>query len=248
MNSELKSMNKQQSNFIAVVSHEFRTALSGIQGFSELLSEQEWSPQEVKEYATDITTDARRLTRMINEVLDLERMKSGEMTLRYEQVDVNELLKKLGDQAQSLASKHHIVYHLDETLPTIQGDQDQLIQVVSNLLSNAAKYSPAGGEILLSSQREQQGVRISIQDQGIGIAEENQKDIFVPYSRIDSEKTRFIQGTGLGLSLVHEIINLHGGTTWVESTPGYGSTFHFFLPLIKAVSGASSEDATASKI
>jgi signal transduction histidine kinase len=248
MNSELKNMNKQQSNFIAIVSHEFRTALSGIQGFSELLSEQEWSPQEVKEYATDITTDARRLTRMINEVLDLERMKSGEMTLRYEQVDVNALLKKLGEQAQSLASKHRIVYHLDETLPTIQGDLDQLIQVVSNLLSNAVKYSPAGGEILLSSQREQLGVRISIQDQGIGIAKEDQKDIFVPYSRIDSEKTRFIQGTGLGLSLVHEIINLHGGTTWVESTPGYGSTFYFFLPLIKAVSGASSEDGTASKI
>jgi signal transduction histidine kinase len=241
MNSELRSMNKQQSNFVAVVSHEFRTALSGIQGFSELLSEQEWSPQEVKEYATDITTDARRLSRLINEVLDIERMKSGKTTLLCEPVDVNSLLRKLGDQAQHITAKHTLIYHLDGALPLVQGDQDQLIQVVGNVLSNALKYSPAGGNILLSSQREQDSIHISIQDQGIGIAEDALKNIFEPYSRIDVEKTRFIGGTGLGLSLVREIINLHGGTIWVESTPGDGSTFHFFLPLVRAVSGVLSE-------
>jgi signal transduction histidine kinase len=248
MNSELRGMNKQQSNFIAVVSHEFRTALSGIQGFSELLSEQEWSPQEVKEYATDITTDARRLSHLINEVLDLERMKSGKTTLLREPVDVNALLRKLGEQTQHMAAKHTLLYHLDDALPLIQGDQDQLIQVVGNVLSNALKYSPAGGNILLSSQREQESIHVSIQDQGIGIAEEALKNIFEPYSRIDLEKTRFIGGTGLGLSLVREIINLHGGTIWVESTIGDGSTFHFFLPLISAVSGASSEHGTSSNI
>jgi PAS domain S-box-containing protein len=233
MNTELQTMNNQQSNFVAVVSHEFRTALSGIQGFSELLSEQEWSSQEVKEFATDIGTDARRLTRMINEVLDLERMKSGKAELRCEPVDINALLKKLGNQAQPMVAKHRIVYRLDEALPLIQADQDQLIQVVSNLLSNALKYSPAGGEVLLRSQREQDGIHLSIQDQGIGIAEEDQKEIFEPYSRIDAEKTRFIQGTGLGLSLVREIISLHGGTIWVESTLGHGSTFHVSLPLTR---------------
>lgn len=237
MNSELRLLNKQQSNFVAVVSHEFRTALSGIQGFSELLSEQEWSPQEVKEYATDITTDARRLSRLINEVLDIERMKSGKTTLLCEPVDVNALLIKLGDQMQHMAAKHTLIYHLDDALPLIQGDQDQLIQVVGNLLSNALKYSPAGGNILLSTQKEQESVHISIQDQGIGIAGEALKNIFEPYSRVDLEKTRFIEGTGLGLSLVREIINLHGGKIWVESTLGDGSTFHFFLPLIRAVSG-----------
>jgi signal transduction histidine kinase len=248
MNSELRSMNKQQSNFVAVVSHEFRTALSGIQGFSELLSEQEWSSQEVKEYAMDITADARRLSRLINEVLDLERMKSGKTTLLDDLVDVNALLRKLGDQTQHMAAKHTLVYHLDDALPFVQGNQDQLIQVVGNILSNALKYSPAGGNILLSSQGEQDSIHISIQDQGIGIAEEALKTIFEPYSRIDLEKTRFIGGTGLGLSLVREIINLHGGTILVESTPGSGSTFHFFLPLIRAVSGVSSEHSTSSNI
>lgn len=224
-------MDTQQRNFVAVVSHEFRTALTGIQGFSELLCEQEWSPAEVKEYATDITTDVKRLTRMINEVLDLERMKSGQASLLNEQVDLNTLIKERVDHMQPPLAKQRITCILDETLPLIQGNRDQLIQVITNLLSNAVKYSPEGGAILLSSQREQDAIRISVQDQGIGIPEEALKDIFVPYNRIASEQTRYIAGTGLGLAVVHEVIHLHGGTIWVESTVGHGSTFHISLPI-----------------
>jgi PAS domain S-box-containing protein len=231
LNTELEHMNKQQGNFVAVVSHEFRTALTGIQGFSELLSEQEWSPEEVKEYATDITTDVRRLTRMINDVLDLERMKSEKATLLCEPVDINTLLREVVAHMQLLISKQSMTCVLDDALPLIQGNRDQLIQVLSNLLSNAVKYSPAGGAIVLRSQHEQDSIQISVQDQGIGIPEEAQKDIFMPYNRIASEQTRYIGGTGLGLSVVHEIIHLHGGTIWVESTVGRGSTFHFSLPI-----------------
>jgi PAS domain S-box-containing protein len=231
LNTELHHMNKQQSDFVAVVSHEFRTTLTGIQGFSELLCEQEWSFEQVKEYATDITTDAKRLTRMINEVLDLERMKSGKTILRIEPVDINVLLRTRVEQMQQITSKHPIVCILDETLPLVQGDQDQLIQVITNLLSNAVKYSPDGGTIVLKSQHEQDAVQISIQDQGIGIPEEAQKNIFVPYNRIASEQTRYIAGTGLGLAVVYESIHLHGGAIWVESIVGHGSTFHISLPL-----------------
>src|SRR6266516_3281123 len=240
INSELRTMNKHQDDFVAVVSHEFRTPLTSIQGFSELLSEQEWSPEEVKEYATDITKDARRLTRMITDLLDLERMKSGKTTLPCEPVDVNVLLRDLADQIQHTTAEHVIVCHLDEELPLVQGDQDKLIQVVANLLSNAIKYSPAGGEILLISRKEQDRIHISIQDQGMGIPEEALEDIFTPYSSIELEKTRYIRGTGLGLSVVREIISLHEGKLWVESTLGHGSTFHFSLPLTREVSNASS--------
>jgi signal transduction histidine kinase len=241
INSELRTMNKHQDDFVAVVSHEFRTPLTSIQGFSELLSEQEWSPEEVKEYATDITKDARRLTRMITDLLDLERMKSGKKPLYCKPVDVNVLLRDLADQIQHTTAEHVIVCHLDEELPLIQGDQDKLIQVVANLLSNAIKYSPTGGEILLISRKEQDHIHISVQDQGMGIPEEALEDIFRPYSRIESEKTRYIRGTGLGLSVVREIISLHGGKMWVESTLGHGSTFHFSLPLAREVSSASTE-------
>jgi PAS domain S-box-containing protein len=230
LNTQLQAMNKQQHDFIAIVSHEFRTTLTGIQGFSELLCEQEWSAEEVKEYATDITTDARRLTRMINDVLDLERMKSGQTTINCQPVDVNALLRARAEQIQQITSKHTIVCTLDETLPLVDADQDQLIQVINNLLSNAVKYSPAGGEIVLGSQRKEDAIQMSIQDQGIGIPEEVQKDISVPYSRIALEQTRYISGSGLGLSIVYEIIRLHGGTIWVESTIGHGSTFHVSLP------------------
>jgi PAS domain S-box-containing protein len=231
LNTELEHINKQQRNFVAVVSHEFRTTLTGIQGFSELLCEQEWSFEEVKEYATDITTDSSRLTRMINDVLDLERMKSGQAMLLCEPVDVNILLRELVDHMQTITSERSITCILDHTLPLIQGNRDQLIQVLNNLLSNAVKYSPEGGAIVLRSQRAQDAIQISIQDQGIGIPEEAQKDIFVPYNRIASEQTRYISGTGLGLSVVHEIIRLHEGTIWVESAVGHGSTFHISLPI-----------------
>ncbi len=237
--SRLHVVNKQQSNFVAIVSHEFRTALTSIQGFSELLTEQEFGPQEIKEFALDITTDARRLTRMINEMLDLERMKSGKMTIRCEPVDVNALLREHANQAQRMTVKYIITCILDDALPLVPGDQDKLIQVVSNLLSNAMKYSPEGGEILLRSLRERDTIQICIQDQGIGIPEEAQKDIFAPYSRIASTQTRYIGGTGLGLSVVREIIHLHGGTIWVESIPGNGATFHFTLPLIRPVPDVS---------
>jgi signal transduction histidine kinase len=230
LNADLQAMNKQQNNFTAVVSHEFRTALAGIQGFSELLCEQEWSAEEVQEYATDITTDARRLTRLIDEVLDLERMKSGKTVLNREPVDMNALLRKLAKQMQQTTPHHTLVCVLDETLPLVQGDQDKLIQVISNLLSNAVKYAPEGGNIVLSSQHKQDAIQISIQDQGIGIAQEVQKDLFVPYSRIASEQTRYISGSGLGLSVAHEIVRLHGGSIWVESTVGHGSTFSVSLP------------------
>lgn len=231
INTELQQKNVHQQNFVAIVSHEFRTTLTVIKGFSELLCDQDCDPEEVKEYATDIKTDACRLERLINEMLDLERMKSGRTTLELSAVEVNKLLRDLGERMQRMAPAHRIVYQLDKELPSIQADQDKLLQVISNLLSNAIKYSPEGGEILLRSRQGEGSIQISIQDQGIGIAPEALREIFVPYSRIASEQTRYISGTGLGLSVVHEIITLHGGSIWVESTVGRGSIFHISLPI-----------------
>ncbi|HEY5001522.1 MAG TPA: ATP-binding protein, partial [Ktedonobacteraceae bacterium] len=151
--------------------------------------------------------------------------------LLCESVDINTLLREVVAHMQPLILKQSMTCVLDDALPLIQGNRDQLIQVLSNLLSNAVKYSPSGGAIVLRSQHEQDSIQISVQDQGIGIPEEAQKDIFMPYNRIASEQTRYIAGTGLGLSVVHEIVRLHGGTIWVESTVGCGSTFHFSLPI-----------------
>ena len=230
-NKQLQHANELQKNFIATVSHEFRTTLTGIVGFSELLQEErEWSPSEVKDYAADINTDAQRLTRMINDLLDLGQIQSGKMGLHLKQVEINALVAEVAER-MSVATHHTILFHQDTSPLFIEGDQDKLIQVITNLLSNAIKYSPEGGDIQVTSQREDLNAHVCIKDQGIGIPKDALERVFVPYNRISSDETRYIQGNGLGLSIVHEIIVMHGGRIWAESTLRQGSQFHFTLPL-----------------
>ncbi len=233
-NEQLQQVNELQKNFISTVSHEFRTTLTGIVGFSELLQEKQgWSPEEVREYATDINTDAQRLNRMINSLLDLGQIQSGKMGLHLEQIDITALVKGAVEHT-NITTQHTILLQQDAALLFIKGDSDKLIQVMANLLSNAIKYSPKGGDILVTTQREDHNAHVCVKDQGIGIPEDALERIFIPYHRIDSEKTRHIQGTGLGLAIVHEMIIMHGGRVWAESTFGQGSQFHFTLPLLEA--------------
>jgi PAS domain S-box-containing protein len=235
-NEQLQHLNELQKNFIATVSHEFRTTLTGIVGFSELLQEErEWSPAEIYEYANDINTDAQRLNRMITSLLDLGQIQSGKMGLHIEQVEMNALLKETTEH-MSVATRRTILLHQDATLLFVEGDRDKLIQIMTNLLSNAVKYSPTGGDIQVTNQKDGQDVHICVKDQGMGIPKDALERIFVPYNRINSDKTRYIQGTGLGLAIVHEMIMLHGGRIWAESTLGQGSQFHFTLPLLKKIS------------
>jgi PAS domain S-box-containing protein len=231
-NVQLELLNKLQSNFIAMVGHEFRTTLTSIQGFSELMRDEQFDISEVKEYASDIHTDALRLHRMINDLLDLERMKSGKMTLHLELTDLNAMLLEVTDRTRMVSPHHTIKFLTDQALPRVEGDRDKLIQVVTNLLSNAIKYSSKGGVITVRSFPEGGNAHITVQDEGIGIPLEAHDKVFAPYSRIDSDKTRYVQGTGLGLPIVRQIVDMHGGHVWVDSTLGQGSTFHFVLPFM----------------
>ncbi len=242
VNAQLERVNKMQGDFISVVSHEFRTALTTIEGFSNLLRSEDYPGEEVKDYANDIYTDATRLHRMVTDLLDLEQMKKGKMQLRMARVDMNTLLTTIAKRMELISTGHNLHLSLDEKLPQLEGDPDKLIQAIANVLSNAIKYSPIGGDILIKSSKEGKSVHVSIQDHGIGIASEDIKNIFTSYHRIDSNSTRYIQGTGLGLSMVHEIIHLHEGKIWVESTPGHGSTFHLSLPLSREIFNAPNEE------
>ena len=242
LNEQLEQVNKMQSDFISVVSHEFRTALTTIEGFSDLLRSEDYPGEEVKDYANDIYIDAMRLHRMVTDLLDLEQMKNGKMLLRVVWVDMNTLLTSIAKRMELVSTGHTLRLSLDEKLPQLEGDPDKLIQVITNLLSNAIKYSPMGGDILIKSSREGKSAHVSIQDHGPGIASEFIETIFTPYHRINSDSTRYIQGTGLGLSLAREIIHLHEGKIWVESTPGHGSTFHLSLPLTREISNAADKE------
>lgn len=232
LNEQLLMMSKAQTHFFAILSHEFGNALTGIRGFSELINQEyeQLSADEVREFATNITTEARRLDRMITELLDLERMKSGRMTITLTPLDLNALIAQIILRVATSTLTHHFQSDL-QAVPLIQGDADRITQVLVNLLSNAIKYSPDGGTIKVRSMCESDVVCVQIHDSGLGIPHEALETIFQPYNRFDSERTRNIHGTGLGLPIVREIVELHGGRVWVESEVDQGSTFHVTLPL-----------------
>jgi PAS domain S-box-containing protein len=235
----LERLSQLKSEFVALVSHEFRTALVGIQGFSEMIRDQELSTDETKTFAGDINKDAQRLNRMITEMLELDRIEAGRMILNIVPVDLNAIVMEAAERARAASSKHSIVTRLDPELPTARGDADRLFQVVANLLSNAVKYS-AGGEVLVTSQAGDGVLRVSVRDHGLGIPPEFVKKLFGRYERFEGKDKTKVIGTGLGLAISRQIVEMHGGKIWVDSTVGVGSEFHFTLPVGAPVAAAAS--------
>ena len=231
---QLERLNRAKSEFVSIVSHEFRTPLTGIQGFSEMMRDEDLTSEEMREYAGDINKDAQRLNRMINEMLDLDRMESGRMTIHPERMDLNAVIADVADRVRPQAPNHTLALDLQPDLPQVQADRDRMTQVASNLLSNAVKYSPTGGRITMSTRLDGDLLRLDVRDEGLGIPADALETIFERYSRVDSQATKDIQGTGLGLPIVRQIVQLHGGKVWAESELGRGSVFHVVLPLAGA--------------
>jgi PAS domain S-box-containing protein len=236
-NANLEKFDRTKSEFLSIVSHEFRTALTGIQGFSELIRDGGLEPDEVRAYGGYIFTDADRINRLIGDMLDLDRMESGRMTMRTADVDINDVLTEAVSRAAPSAVTVDFKSDLDPRLPIVAGDRDRLIQVVSNLVNNAVKYSPEGGTVTISSRVEGRYALVSVTDTGIGIPADEISHVFERFRRVRSGAAQAIPGTGLGLTIVKQIVEMHGGKIWVESAVGHGSSFHFTIPL--APEGAS---------
>ena len=237
-NANLEKLDITKSEFLSIVSHEFRTALTGIQGFSELIRDGGLEPDEVRAYGGYIFHDADRINRLIGDMLDLDRMESGRMTMRTADVDINDVLTEAMSRAAPSAETVDFKSDLDPRLPIVAGDRDRLIQVVSNLVNNAVKYSPEGGTVTLSSRVEGRYALISVTDTGIGIPEDEIGHVFERFRRVRSGAAQSIPGTGLGLTIVKQIVEMHGGKIWVESALGHGSSFHFTIPLAPEGAGA----------
>jgi len=232
-NANLEKLDRTKTEFLSIVSHEFRTALTGIQGFSELIRDGGLEVDEVRAYGGYIFNDADRINRLIGDMLDLDRMESGRMSMRAGDVDINEVLTEAMARAgTAVASPVEFKADLDPRLPIVVGDRDRLIQVVSNLVNNAVKYSPDGGTVTLSTRSEGGFALVSVADTGLGIPPGEIGHVFERFRRVRSGAAQSIPGTGLGLTIVKQIVEMHGGKIWVESAVGHGSAFHFTVPLV----------------
>jgi PAS domain S-box-containing protein len=233
-NAELARLNRVMGDFVATVAHEFRTPLTSIQGFSELIRDGDLPPAEVREFADDVNRNARRLGRLIGELLDVDRLRSGRIELRREPVDLNAAAAEVAETLRPTAPDHALRLDLDPALPPVPGDRDRLVQVLTNLVDNAIKYSPQGGDVVVETRRVGEEARLAVRDRGVGIAPEALETVFERYARVGSGAGTAIPGTGLGLPIAREIVALHGGRIWAESEPGQGTTFHVIFPLAGA--------------
>jgi signal transduction histidine kinase len=167
---------------------------------------------------------------MITEMLDLDRMESGKMETKRERVDLSAAARETAERMSANAPRHHVALEVEAGVPPIWADRDRVTQVITNLISNAIKYSPDGGTVTVGVGTEAGMAHFWVRDQGIGIPADSLEAVFDRYSRLATVKTRTIEGTGLGLPIVRQICQAHGGRAWAESTLGSGSTFHVSLP------------------
>lgn len=220
-----------RDEFITRASHELRTPLTTIRGLVDLLirREQKGLPPDPKPLAT-VRDQLRRLTNMVNDLLDIANLTEGHLEVQPEQTDIVAIARGIVNQVRELSPRHQIQLSAPERLVG-WWDPHRLDQLLANLLSNAVKYSPSGGMVLVDIRQEDGNAHVTVRDFGIGIPEEDQSRLFRRFARASNVGSRRFSGMGLGLSISKEIVELHGGRIWVESRRELGSTFHFILPM-----------------
>jgi signal transduction histidine kinase/ActR/RegA family two-component response regulator len=241
-------VDQMKSEFVSTVSHELRTPLASVLGFTELLLYKELKPERQKKYLTTIYQEAKRLTALINDFLDVQRMEAGKQSYEKKYEDIIPIIKSVIETNQVNSKEHSIklINKANETI--ILCDKDKISQVFNNLISNAIKYSPDGGDVVLTVFDEEEYLKVDIRDQGLGIPAEAIPNLFEKFYRIDNSDRRKIGGTGLGLAIVKEIVEAHEGNVGVRSSLKEGSTFTITFPQIKGHQSATSEPSVAKPL
>lgn len=235
---------KMKSEFVSTVSHELRTPLASVLGFTELLLTKELKPERKTKYLQTIYNESKRLTALVNDFLDIQRMESGKQIYEKKFIDMKLILQNVIELQAINASLHNITLSIELEETIILGDKNKLKQVFMNLLSNAIKYSPEGGDILIRIYGDDQNVFIDIKDDGLGIPDEAIPNLFQKFYRVDNSDRRKIGGTGLGLAIVQEIVKAHGGKILVSSEYGKGSTFTSHFPKISLNANKENKDTS----
>lgn len=219
------------TEFVSIVSHELRTPLTALVGFSELLLAQPVDPGDQREWIENMHAAAKRLTKLVEDLLDVSRIEEGRVELKRQPLYVKALVKLVLADFRMQTSTHRFEEQYRDPLPPLLADLDKLTQILTNLFSNAVKYSPQGGAITISVTAADGSVRLSVADQGLGLPPEEMARIFERFHRVQREDRQQIPGTGLGLYITKRLVELQDGRIWAESAgPGRGTTFHVELP------------------
>lgn len=230
----LRSLERMRRDFVANVSHELRTPLTTIKGYAETLLEEDncRDPETVMKISTVINKEAERLTRLLNDLLNLSRIESSKGLMKKQRVDLKNVLEEALSmmRPRALENSLKLTMEVQEEVAVVEGDPDWLLQLFIDLLDNAVKYNSARGYINVSLYRKGREAVVSVEDSGMGIPAENLPYIFERFYRADRARSRSLGGTGLGLAIVKHIVEAHGGRIEVSSSVGRGSTFYVYLP------------------
>ena len=225
---KLKAVDQSRQEFVSNVSHEFKTPLATISGYATLLQDDTLTPQERNEYIETIITSARELSKMTGNILSLSRLENQTIITDQEDFRVDEQIRWIILRAESAWSAKNLVLEPELDKITWYGNQELTSHIWSNLIDNAIKFTPAGGEITIKASMDEEWLTVSVQDSGIGIPPDIQSRIFDKFYQGDTSHKK--KGNGLGLALVHQIVTLYGGHITLESIPDLGSTFTVCLP------------------
>jgi two-component system phosphate regulon sensor histidine kinase PhoR len=231
--TDLRRLEKIRQDFVANVSHELRTPISSIKGYAETLLEGALDDKEnARDFIEIIHSDSERLATLINDILDLSKIESGQLKLDFKAISINPIIKKVVTLLSKQAKAKGIKIELDipKKIPKVMADKERIAQVVLNLLDNAIKYNKLNGKVTISYKEDKKLLKVNIADTGLGIPAKDLDRVFERFYRVDKARSRELGGTGLGLSIVKHIIDAHGGKVAVESTLDKGSTFSISLP------------------
>ena len=239
--SEADRVHEVRRDFVANISHELKTPIGALSLLSEAVLSAKSDPEAVTKFATRMQHEARRLTDLVQEIINLSRLQDSDPLQVASELNINDLVREAVDQCETTSEARNIWVTITEGPDaTVLGDREQLIMAIHNLIENAINYSPENTKVSVTTNIEEDIVEISVTDQGIGIPEEELDRIFERFYRGDPARSRETGGTGLGLSIVKHVSNKHGGEVKVWSSPNVGSTFALRLP-IYIQDGATSE-------
>jgi signal transduction histidine kinase len=230
-----REVERMKSEFVSLVSHELRTPLTSIKGYVDMLMDGDAGElkQDQVDFLQVVSKNAERLVTLVTDLLDVSKIEAGAIRLNLAQLDLAGVISEVVANLRPLneSKKQNVNINLPEKMPPLTGDTGRIAQVLTNLVSNACRYTPSGGTIRVDVRPEVEFVKISVTDTGIGISPEEQKKLFTKFFRAENPDVQKVGGTGLGLWIARSLVLMHGGEITVASLPGKGSTFSFTLPI-----------------